>query len=252
MTVKQISILAIVLFISINSYSQSQEEKWYKMLDDSLIKYPKNSDVLFFRGSRFMENKNFDKASIDFSSALKYLHEFKLYSKPSNIINGKALDSSTILHNRAACYDRLNSIDNSIADYEYLKKAKPNDFFYQIAVSNLYIKHKLFKKAQIEINELKKNNTERGLVQQALLYYETEKYKKALMTIESVLQKYPISIEGIILKGKVLAKLKRQEESCKYFDEASSKMTLEYFGGQRGYKSDFEKEIKSLKLLYCK
>jgi predicted Zn-dependent protease len=144
-------------------------------------------------------------------------------------------------------------VDSSFADYRYLQSVKPNDFMYSIAITRLFIKHEEFDKAQIEIDRLKKlRENERGLVYQAILFYEMGKYNDASNAIDIALRKYPNSIEGLLSKAKILGKLNNSDDACKNANEAKAKITLEYFGGQRGYQRDFEKDIESLKSLYCK
>lgn len=201
------------------------------------------------------ETKNFQSAIEPLSLSLKYLHQFKIDNPNAMAVpNDQPLDSCDILHLRAFCYDTLDSLQNSISDYRYIQSRKPNDFFYSIAVSRLYIKRKQFDKAQIEIENIKKvnGNLERGLVQQTILFYESEKYQEAFKAVEVALQKYPTSIEGLLTKGKILIKLNRITEACKCFDETKSKITLDYFGGQTGYHRDFERDIDNLKSINCK
>lgn len=236
-------------FYTSGLFADTREEA-FKMLNDTLQKDPKNSGLLFMRGLAFSETKKYDSAIVDFTSALLNLKSQK--SKPL-FGDDKPVDSADILMIRAYCYDVTNAVDNSVADYRYLQTAKPNDFMYSIAVARLYIKHKVFKKAQTEIDRIKKfYDNERGLVYQAILFYEQNKYSEALIAVDIALKKYPTSIEGLITKAKTLGKLNKMEEACKNASEARTKITLDYFGGQRGYQRDFEKDIDSLKSLYCK
>ena len=85
-----------------------------------------------------------------------------------------------------------------------------------------------------------------------LQLYEFQKHQEAFNAIEVALKKYPTSIEGLLTKGKILIKLNSIAEACKCFDEAKSKISLDYFGGQRGYQRDFESDIDKLKSLNCK
>ena len=146
------------------------------------------------------------------------------------------------------------TISNSVEDYRYLQKTKPDDFMYSIAVARIYIKHKDFGNAQIEIDRLKKfQENERGLVYQAILFNELENYNQAALTaIDMALNKYPNSIEGLVTKGKILGKLGKEAEACQTAMEAKSKITLGYFGGQQRYLRDFDREIEDLKSFYCK
>ena len=255
LTMRHFTILFAILLLTTAAYSQTDEEQATKMINDSVKANPTNSNWLFLKGMMLGETKKYQSAIEALSLSLKYLHQFKIDNPNAMTIpNDKALDSCDILHLRAFYYDILDSLQNSINDYRYLELRKPNDFFYSIAVSRLYIKRKQFDNAQVEIENIKKENgnLERGLVQQAILFYEFEKYQEALKAIEVALQKYPTSIEGLLTKGKILLKLNQQDEACKYFDEAKSKMTLNYFGGQRGYQRDFESDIDRLKSSNCK
>jgi tetratricopeptide (TPR) repeat protein len=240
----------IVLILTLQVYCQTQEEQAFKFLNDTLRKDPKNSELLFMRGLAFSEAKKYDSAIADFSAALKNL---KSQNNTPIFRDEKPVDSSDILFMRAYCYDVTNAVENSVADYRYLQTIMPNDFMYSIAVARLYIKQKDFEKAQNEIDLLKKfSKNERGLVYQAILFYEMDKYNEALNAVNITLKKYPNSIEGLVTKAKVLAKLNKTEEACKNANEAKSKITLDYFGGKRGYQRDFERDIDNLKSLYCK
>ena len=252
---RHLTILFATLLLTTAVYSQSDEEQATNMINDSLKANPKNPNWLYRKAMMLAETKKYQSAIEPLSLSLKYLHQFKIDNPNAMTVpNDQPLDSCDILHLRAFCYDILDSLKNSINDYRDLQLRKPNDFFYSIAVSRLYVKRKQFDNAQVEIENIKRKNgnLERGLVQQAILFYEFENYKEALKAIEVALQKYPASIEGLLTKGKILVKLNRQDESCKYFDEAKSKITLEYFGGQRGYQRDFESDIDKLKSIHCK
>jgi tetratricopeptide (TPR) repeat protein len=247
---RQTLLFLTAIFLTLHVYSQTQEEQAFKMLNDTLQKDPKNSGLLFMRGLAFSETKKYDSAIADFTSALK-----NLKSQNSKPLFGdeKPVDSTDILMIRAYCYDVTNAVDNSVADYRYLQPAKPNDFMYSIAIARLYIMHKDFEKAQREIDRLKKlTDNERGLVYQAILFYEQNKYSEALNAVDVALKKYPNSIEGLLTQAKILGKLYKPEEACKNANEAKAKITLDYFGGQRGYQRDFETDIDNLKKLYCK
>lgn len=237
-------------FLTLLAHSQTQEDQQvFKMLNDTLQKDPMNSGLLFLRGLAFSETKEYDSAIADFTSALENLKSHK--SKPF-YGDEKPTDSADILAIRALCYDLTNAIDKSVADYRYLQAAKPNDFMYSIAVARLYIRHKDFAKAQTEIDRLKKfSDNERGLVYQAILFYERNEYSEGLNAVDVALKKYPNSIEALVTKAKLLGKLDKSEEACKNASEAKSKMTPDYFSGQRGYQRDFEREIDNLKSLYC-
>jgi tetratricopeptide (TPR) repeat protein len=247
---RQTLLILTAIFLTLQVYPQTQEEEAFKMLNDTLQKDPKNAGLLFMRGLAFSETNKYDSAIADFTSALVNLKSQK--SKPL-FGDDKPVDSADILMIRAYCYDVTNAVDNSVADYRYLQSAKPNDFMYSIAVARLYIKHKNFEKAQIEIDRLKKlADNERGLVYQAILFHEQGKYSEALNSVDAALKKYPNSIEGLVTKAKILGKLDKQQEACTYANEAKTKITLDYFGGQRGYQRDFEREIDNLKNLNCK
>ena len=247
-----------ILFFSLNTYSQTGDEQVEQMLNDSLKRSPNNSNWLFLKGMLLaVEYKKYEEAIPYLTSSLKNLHQFKVENPSARTFpNDLPLDSCDILHIRAYCYDHIDSITNAIEDYRYLQQRQPNHFFYSVAVAKLYIKHKLFDKAQIELDIVKNQvgNNERGLVQQANYFYELSKYDDAEMAVEFALQRYPKSIEGLLIKGKVMIKLKREQEACKYFDEAKSKMNLDYFGGQSGYgfQQEVEKDINEFKSLYCK
>jgi len=247
-------ILIATFVLALQAYSQTEEEAM-SMVNDSLKANPNNVNWLYVKGLILSQSKKFEQAIPYLTLSLKNLHQFKI-ENPNALAfpNELPLDSCDILRERAYCYDLLDSVNNSVNDYRYVQMREPNDLFYSTAVSRLYIKHKIFDKAQIEIDRLKdrKGNNERGLVQQAILFYEQQEYNKAQAAVAIALKKYPASIEGLMTQGKILVKLNRQTESCKYFSEAKSKMTLAYFGGQRGYQRDFEKDIESLKKLYCK
>ena len=252
---RHFAILFSALLLTTFGYSQTDEDQIVKMINDSIRANPKNSNWLFLKATMLADKKNYQSAIEPLTLSLTYLHQFKIDNPDAlALLNDQPLDSCAILFIRAFCYDILDSLQNSINDYRYLQSRKPNDFFYSIAISRLYIKRKLFDNAQLEIENIKKasQNLERGLVQQAILYYESENYQEALKAIEVALGKYPNSVEGLVTQGKILIKLNRQTESCKYFSEAKSKMTLDYFGGQRGYKRDFEMDIEKLTTLYCK
>jgi tetratricopeptide (TPR) repeat protein len=247
---RQILSFLTALILTFQAKCQTQEEQIFKFLNDTLQKDPKNSELLFMHGLAFSEAKKYDSAIVDYTAALKYL---KSQKNTPIFRDEKLVDSVDILMMRAYCYDMTNAIDNSVADYRYLQTAKPHDFMYSIAVARLYIKHKDFNSAQKEINRLKKfPENERGLVYQSILFYETDKYNEALTAVNRALIKYPNSIEGLVTKTKILAKLGRTEEACKNANKAKAKVSLAYFGGQRGYQRDFESDIDNLKSLYCK
>ncbi|MCO5238289.1 MAG: tetratricopeptide repeat protein [Chitinophagaceae bacterium] len=247
---RQTLLFLTAIFLTLHNYSQTQEEQVFKMLSDTLQKDPKNTGLLFLRGLAFSETKKYDSAIADFTSALDNL---KSQDNKSIWDDDKPLDSAKIIHIRAYCYDITNAIDSAVADYMYLQTIKPNDFMYSIAIARLYINHKHFEKAQIEIDRLKKFvENERGLVYQAVLLYEQNKYSKALNSINVALKKYPNSIEGLVTKAKILGKLDKSEEACKSVSEAKVKITPEYFSGQHGYQRDFDREIDNLENLYCK
>ena len=237
------------------AYSQTDEEQAGSMINDSIKVNPKNSNWLFLKAMMLTDVKKYQSAIEPLNLSLKYLHQFKIDNPNAMTVpNDQPLDSCDILHLRAFCYETLDSLQNSISDYRYLQLRKPNDFFYSIAVSRLYIKRKQFDNAQAEIENIKKStgNLERGLVQQAILFYEFGKYQEALKAIDIGLQKYPTSIEGLLIKGKILTSLNRITEACKCFDEAKSKISLDYFGGQSGYQRGFESDIDKFKSLNCK
>ena len=255
LTMRYLTILLTSLLLTSVVYSQTDEEQVNNMINDSIKANPRNSNWLYLKGMMLVEIKKYQSAIEPLSLSLKYLHQFKIGNPNAMTVpNDKPLDSCDILHIRAFCYDTLDSLENSITDYRYLQSRMPNDFFYSIAVSKLYIKRKQFDNAQAEIENIKKRNgnLERGLVQQAILFYEFKKYQEAFKSIEIALQKYPTSIEGLLTKGKILMKLNRITEACRFFDEAKLKISLEYFGGQRGYQRDFESDIDKLKSINCK
>lgn len=242
------------LFLTTAVYAQTDEEQVVKMINDSIKANPKNSNWLFMKGMMFAQANKFQTAIEPLSLSLKYLQQFKI-DNPNAITfpNDQPLDSCDILKFRAYCYDNLDSLQSSIADYRYLQSRKPNDFFYSVAVARLYIKHKDFGKAQYEIDQLKRfPENERGLVYQAVLFYEQGKYVEALNSIDDALEKYPNSIEGLVTKAKILGKLDKPEEACKNASEAKTKITLDYFGGERGFLREFDQDIDNLKSLYCK
>jgi len=252
---RHFTILFASFLLTTAAYSQTDEEQAASMINDSIKANPKNSNWLFLKAMMLTDAKKYQSAIEPLSLSLKYLHQFKIDNPNAMTLpNDQPLDSCDILHLRAFCYDTLDSLQNSITDYRYLQSRKPNEFFYSIAVSGLYIKRKQFDNAQIEIENIKKGNgnLERGLVQQAILFYEFGKYQEALKAIAVALQKYPTSIEGLLTKGKILTNLNRMTEACKCLDEAKSKISLDYFGGQRGYQRDFESDIDKLKSLNCK
>ena len=45
--------------------------------------------------------------------------------------------------------------------------------------------------------------------------------------------------------------MNKRTDACKYFEEAKLKISLDYFGRQRGFQRDFENEIDKLKSLNC-
>ena len=235
-------------------FAQTREEMFLKKFDDTLAKDPKNSGLLFMRAMLSAEKSGCKNALPYFTAALQYLPESKKAEKAKDFFDSeKSLDSAAIMHNRAYCYKEAGFIDSAIADYRYLQSLKPTDFFYSIAIAHVYIETKDFKKAQAEINKLKRNkaNNERGLVYQAILYLKSGKYDEALKAVNIVLKKYPESIEGLLTKARALVSLKREKESCPVIDEALRKINLAYFGNERGYQMDFEKDLKELKSLYC-
>lgn len=247
---KHARLLLIATVLAVKAYSQTEEANAIKILNDTIKKDPKNSELLYLRGLLFSESKQCDSAVIYFTAALKYL---KAQKNTPVFRNEKLVDSLDIIYSRAYCYDLLNSTENCISDYRYLQSVKPADFMYSIAVARLYIKHKEFPKAQIEIDRLKVLlENERGLVYQAILFYEKEKYEDGLIAVNVALSKYPNSVEGLVTKVKILGKLKRDEEACNTINDAKLKVTLEYFGGERGYQRDFVEEIEQLKANYCK
>jgi tetratricopeptide (TPR) repeat protein len=221
----------------------------FKFLNDSLQRDPKNSEMLFVRGLGFNDLKKYDSAITDFNSALKYLNY--QVNKPF-LRDDRTADSADIMMMRAYCYDMIDDVDKSVSDYRYLQNAKPNDFMYSIVVARLYIKHKEFEKAQAEINSLKEQpQNERGLVYQAVLFNEMERYNEALNAVDETLKKYPGSIEALITKAKILDKLGNKKDACQTISEAKNKMTIDYFRGHPGYMQDFEDDINNLKNLYC-
>jgi tetratricopeptide (TPR) repeat protein len=235
-------------------YSQTDEEQVVKMINDSIKVNPRNSNWLFLKGMMFTQSNKFQSAIEPLSMSLKYLQQFKI-DNPNAIPvpNDQPLDSCDILQLRAFCYDNLDSLQSSIADYRYLQSRKPNDFFYSVAVARIYIKRKDFRNAQYEIDQLKKfSENERGMVYQAILFYEQGMYLEALNSIDIALKKYPDSIEGLVTKAKILGKLDKPEEACKNAGEAKTKITLDYFGGQHGFLREFNNDISHLTSLYCK
>ena len=251
---RHFTILIASLLLTTVVFSQTSEDQATIMINDSIKANPKNSNWLYLKGMMLTEAKQYQFACERFSLSLKYLHQFKIDNPNAiKISNNQALDSCDILHLRALCYDKLDSLQNSITDYKYLQSRKPNDFFYSIVISQLYVKRKQFYNAQVEIENIKKSNgnLERGLVQQAIYYYEFEKYQEAFKAVEIAIQKYPASIEGLLTKGKILIKMNKRTDACKYFEEAKLKISLDYFGRQRGFQRDFENEIDKLKSLNC-
>ena len=210
--------------------------------------------MFLMRGMLYAEIKNYERAIRDLTGSLTHLQEFRLKGRPSDFFKSQNWDSAEIMHMRAFLYSEVDSIRQAASDYRYLDSVKPNEFFYTIAVARLYINRKMYDSAQAEIDRIKRNdpNSERALVHQAILYYELGKYEQALADIDTTLQKHPSSIQGMIVKANVLAKLNRREEACKIISEAALKKNLDYFGGQRGYLRDFEKEIEGLVKTYCK
>ncbi len=247
---KHTILFLIATIFAVKGYSQTEEAIAIKILNETIKKDPENSELLYLRGVFFSESKQCDSAVIYFTAALKYL---KAQKNKSVFRDEKLVDSLDIIYNRAYCYDLINSIENSVSDYRYLQSVKPADFMYSIAVARLYIKHKEFSKAQIEIDRLKYLiENERGLVYQSILFYEQGKYEDGLAAVNVALSKYPNSIEGLVTKVKMLGKLKRDEEACNTIKDAKLKVTLEYFGGERGYQRDFVEEIEQLRAKYCK
>lgn len=247
---KRIQVLLTAILFTLSSSAQDDMAAAMKMINDRLEKQPQNPELLFFRGMAYGEMKEYRKAITDYNAALANL---KSYKPKSDIEYYTPADSSDILIGRALAYDMMNEVDSSVMDYSYLQSRKPNDFWLSVSVAHIYIKHKDFNNAQVEINRLKAlKENERGLVYQAILFYEMENYSEALYAINEALAKYPGSIQGMITLAKILNKLNKTDSACNIITQAASKINLEYFGGQRGYHRDFEKEIDILKADYCR
>lgn len=251
---RYLTLLFASFLLTTIAYSQTDEQQVSKIIDDSIKANPKNSNWLYIKGMMFAEQQKFQSAIEPLNLSLKYLHQFKI-DNPNAIAfpNDQPLDSCDILQLRAFCYDNLDSLQSSIADFRYLQEKRPNEFMYSISVARLYIERKDYVKAQTEIDKMKVvPNNERGLVYQAVLFFEQEKYEEALNSVEIALTKYPNSIEGLVTKSKIFGKLGKPDDACKSASEAKAKISLDYFGGQRGYQRDFDREIDKLNNLYCK
>jgi len=113
-----------------------------------------------------------------------------------NYINNKPIDSTIIIKLRAECYNNLDSVKQSVSDFRYLNSENPNDYYFVDAVSQVYIKHKLYNDAQVEIDNLKTDSktNEVGLVQQAHLAFAQENIQLALTLIDTALKIYPESL----------------------------------------------------------
>ncbi|HYF31882.1 MAG TPA: hypothetical protein VD993_12250 [Chitinophagaceae bacterium] len=244
----------VALFCASGAVAQEDMEKLLAKLTDTLSKDPQNVQILVLRGMLYAESKQCDKAVADFTSSLSYIPGFRKTGRPADSYDEELLDSNTILRMRAYCYDQMDSVEKSVADYQLLQSLQPDEFFLSIAVARIYIQREMYDRAQAEIDRIKNNRgtNERGLVYQAILYYESEKYQQALEAVETTLDNHPNSIEGMMTKAKILAKLSKQQEACKLLDEAASKISLGYFKGERGYLREFEKDIQDLKAAHCK
>jgi predicted Zn-dependent protease len=121
-----------------------------------------------------------------------------------------------------------------------------------VAVAQLYIDKKLFDKAQAEINRIKQNKEfeERVLSCQAILFLEQGNYEKALQAVDNALEKYPGSIQSLLTKSKILVKLDRKAEACKYANEGLQKINREYFG-EADYVMDFTFQFQDFQNEHC-
>lgn len=243
-----------ILFCATSALAQPEKERVIGLLNDTLSKDPKNSEILMMRGLAFAEDKDYNNAIIDLSASLAYLPEFRLRGQQPHFFGNKPLDSTDIIRFRAYCYDQADSLERAIADYRYLQSRQPDEFFVSIAIARMLIHREMFAEAQQEIDRIKKNSgtNERGMVYQAILFYESKKYPEALDAVNAALRKHDASVEGLMTKGKILIKLNRKPEACKYLKDAGAAMNLNYFRGEAGYLREFEKDITDLMGVNCK
>lgn len=245
----KISIFCFALLLTNLTYSQSPDQEALQAIEDTLKKAPQNTQILILRGMTHAHTKKYEAAIADFSVALRMLASQEPVA-PSP--NHESMDSLDVLIMRAHCYESMNAVEQAVSDYRLLQAKRSNDFMISIAVARTFTKHKEFVKAQQEIDRLKKfPENERGLVYQAILFYESGKYGEASRAIDTALLKYPNSIEGLVCKAKIFHKLNKISSVCSALDEARRKLNPEYFGGEYGYQRDFEMEICSLTKLYC-
>jgi Tfp pilus assembly protein PilF len=91
---RQTLLFLTALFLTLKTFSQTEEKQAFKFLNDTLQKDPKNSGLLFMRGLAFSETKKYDKAIVDFTSALNNL---KTQNKTPLFHDDKPVDSADIL-----------------------------------------------------------------------------------------------------------------------------------------------------------